>query len=375
MGVRPERHVEGAWGLVTRWGSAEQCHGAPRGMMRSAAYEINQPHAIGPIPHSHQSGNDSGWLVTYSGHGPTSAAAMKRDELADLTAFVTIADEASFTRAAARMDTSQSALSYTIRRLEARLGVRLLNRTTRSVAPTEAGERLLGALRPALSSIGGMLDELSKLQEKPSGTVRITASRHAARTVLWPVISSLLPQYPDLSVEISVSGALTDIVTERFDAGVRLGEMVAADMIAVPIGPPLRMALVASPAYLQAHASPARPHDLTSHRCINIRMQSSGGLYAWEFEKDGRGVNVRVEGNLVLNDMDMVLQAAEEGQGMAFSMEDQVREQLKTGRLVRLLEDWCPPFPGYHLYYPSRRQSSAAFSLLVKALRDQHESA
>lgn len=299
---------------------------------------------------------------------------MKRDELADLTAFVTIADEASFTRAAARMDTSQSALSYTIRRLEARLGVRLLNRTTRSVAPTEAGERLLGALRPALSSIGGMFDELSQLQEKPSGTVRITASRHAARTVLWPVISALLPQYPDLSVEISVSGALTDIVAERFDAGVRLGEMVAADMIAVPIGPPLRMALVASPAYLKAHAAPARPHDLTSHRCINIRMHSSGGLYAWEFEKEGRGVNVRVEGNLVLNDMDMVLQAAEEGQGMAFSMEDQVQEQLNSGRLVRLLEDWCPPFPGYHLYYPSRRQSSAAFSLLVKALRDQHES-
>lgn len=297
---------------------------------------------------------------------------MKRDELADLTAFVTIADEASFTRAAARMDTSQSALSYTIRRLEARLGVRLLNRTTRSVAPTEAGERLLGTLRPALASIGGMLDELSQLQEKPSGTVRITASRHAARTVLWPAISALLPQYPDLSVEISISGALTDIVAERFDAGVRLGEMVAADMIAVPIGPPLRMALVASPAYLRAHAAPTRPHDLTGHRCINIRMHSSGGLYAWEFEKDGRSVNVRVEGNLVLNDMDMVLTAAEEGQGMAFSMEDQVQERLHSGKLVRLLEDWCPPFPGYHLYYPSRRQSSAAFSLLVKALRDQH---
>jgi len=299
---------------------------------------------------------------------------MKRDELADLTAFVTIADEASFTKAAARMDTSQSALSYTIRRLEARLGVRLLNRTTRSVAPTEAGERLLGALRPALSSIGGMLDELSQLQEKPSGTVRITASRHATMTVLWPVITKLVPQYPELTVEVSVSGALTDIVAERFDAGVRLGEQVAADMVAVPVGPALRMALVASPEYLRTHEPPKRPHDLPGHSCINIRMPSSGGLYAWEFEKDGRGLNVRVEGSLILNDMELVLRAAREGLGMAYAIEDQVTEQLESGALVRLLEDWCPPFPGYHLYYPSRRQPSAAFSLLVRALREQHDS-
>lgn len=298
---------------------------------------------------------------------------MKRDELADLAAFVTIADEASFTRAAARMDTSQSALSYTIRRLESRLGVRLLNRTTRSVAPTEAGERLLSALRPALSSIGGMLNELSELQEKPSGSVRITTSRHAAKTVLWPVISKLARQYPDLRVEISVSGALTDIVTERFDAGVRLGEQVAADMIAVPVGPPLRMALVAAPSYLAKHAAPTRPHELPGHSCINIRMESSGGLYAWEFEKDGRGLNVRVEGNLIFNDMDLVLAAAAEGLGLAYCMEDYAQAQLENGSLVRLLEDWCPLFPGYHLYYPSRRQSSAGFSAVVQALRDQHQ--
>ncbi len=297
---------------------------------------------------------------------------MKRDELADLAAFLTIADEASFTRAAARMDTSQSALSYTIRRLESRLGVRLLNRTTRSVAPTEAGERLLGALRPALSSIGGMLDELSELQEKPSGSVRITTSRHAARTVLWPVISRLARQYPDLMVEVSVSGGLTDIVAERFDAGVRLGEQVAADMIAVPIGPPLRMALVAAPSYLAEHPAPTRPHELPGHSCINIRMQTSGGLYAWEFEKDGRGLNVRVEGNLIFNDMDLVLAAAVEGLGFAYCMEDHAQAQLENGTLVRLLEDWCPPFPGYHLYYPSRRQPSAGFSAVVQALRDQH---
>jgi len=298
---------------------------------------------------------------------------MKRDELADLTAFVTIAEEASFTRAAARMDTSQSALSYTIRRLESRLGVRLLNRTTRSVAPTEAGERLLGTLRPALSSISGMLDELSQLQEKPSGTVRITTSRHAALTVLWPVIRRLQPEYPELAIEVSVNGALTDIVAERFDAGIRLGEQVAADMVAVPIGPPLRMALVASPSYLGTHAAPRRPHDLTDHNCINVRMQSSGGLYAWEFEKDGRGLNVRVEGNLVFNDMEMVLMAAREGLGLAFAMEDHFEADLAAGTLVRLMDDWCPPFPGYHLYYPSRRQPSAAFSVLVGALRAQHE--
>lgn len=297
---------------------------------------------------------------------------MKRDELADLAAFVTIADEASFTRAAARMDTSQSALSYTIRRLESRLGVRLLNRTTRSVAPTEAGERLLSALRPALSSIGGMLDELSELQDKPSGSVRITTSRHAANTVLWPVISRLARQYPDLLVEVSVSGALTDLVAERFDAGVRLGEQLAADMIAVPIGPPLRMALVVAPSYLADHAAPSRPHELPNHPCINIRMQSSGGLYAWEFEKDGRSLNVRVEGNLIFNDMDLVLAAAIEGLGFAYCMEDQAKSHLENGTLVRLLEDWCPPFPGYHLYYPSRRQSSAGFSAVVQALRDQH---
>lgn len=294
---------------------------------------------------------------------------MRREELVDLNAFLTVAEEQSFTRAAAKLGTSQSALSHTIRRLESRLGVRLLTRTTRSVAPTEAGERLLGTLKPALDTIGAQLASLSELREKPAGTIRITTSEHAANTVLWPALETLLPDYPDIHVELSIDSGFTNIVTERFDAGVRLGEALAKDMIATRIGPDLRMAVVGSPAYLKTRPLPTTPQDLAEHQCINQRMLSSGALYAWELEKDGREVRVRVEGQLAFNNAAMIVRAATAGFGLGFVMEDQVRAHLADGRLVRVLEDWCPPFPGYHLYYPSRRQPSAAFAVLVEALR------
>lgn len=294
---------------------------------------------------------------------------MHREDLVDLNAFMAVAEERSFTRAAARLNTSQSALSHTIRRLEARLGVRLLTRTTRSVAPTAAGERLLGTLRPALEDIASELSLLGELREKPAGLIRITTSRHAAVSVLWPVLERLLPDYPDIQVEVSISSGLTDIVAERFDAGIRLGEQVAKDMIAVRISPELRMAVVGAPAYFEKHPRPIVPQDLSSHQCINLRMLSSGGLYAWELEKDGRELKVRVDGQLTFNDSQVMLEAAKSGIGLACTLEDNVRSMLDEGTLVRVLEDWCPPFAGYHLYYPSRRQPSAAFTLLVEALR------
>lgn len=294
---------------------------------------------------------------------------MRREDLVDLNALLTVAEEKSFTRAAAKLGTSQSSLSHTIRRLEARLGVRLLTRTTRSVAPTAAGERLIGKLRPALASIGSELASLSELRDKPAGTIRITTSEHAANMVLWPALERLLLDYPDIHIELSIDSGLTDIVTERFDAGIRLGEAVAKDMIAVRIGPDLRMAVVGSPAYFDKRPVPRTPHDLGEHRCINLRFLSGGGLYAWELEKKGRQVRVRVEGQLAFNNVPMIIRAATAGFGLGFVMEDRVREHLADGRLVRVLEDWCPPFSGYHLYYPSRHQPSAAFSLLVDALR------
>ena len=294
---------------------------------------------------------------------------MRRDELGDLAAFLAVAEERSFTRAAARLGTSQSALSHTVRRLEARLGLRLLTRTTRSVAPTEAGERLLATLRPAFDEIDARLAALSELRDKPAGTIRITTGQHAAETILWPALLRLLPHYPDVRVELSVDQALTDIVAERYDAGVRLGEQVARDMIAVRIGPDIRMAVVGAPAYFATRPKPKTPHDLTHHTCINLRFPTLGGLYAWEFEKDGRALNVRVDGPLVFNVMPMILKAATDGFGLAFVLEDQAAPLIADGRLVRVLADWCPPFPGYHLYYPSRRQLTPAFALLVESLR------
>lgn len=294
---------------------------------------------------------------------------MRRDELSDLMAFLTVAEERSFTRAAAKLGTSQSALSHTVRRLETRLGLRLLTRTTRSVAPTEAGERLIETLRPAFDGIDDQLAALSALRERPAGTIRITTSKRAVETILWPALSRLLRDYPDIKVELAVDNTLTDIVAERFDAGVRLGEAVAKDMIAVPIGPDLRMAVVGSPAYFAGRPPPRTPHDLTRHACINLRLPTRGGLYAWEFQKDGRELRVRVDGQLVFNDAEMVLEAARDGFGLACVLEDYVEADVAAGRLVRVLGDWCEPFSGYHLYYPSRRQPSPAFSLLVEALR------
>lgn len=294
---------------------------------------------------------------------------MRRDELADLSAFMVVAEERSFTRAAARLGVSQSALSHTIRRLEARLGLRLLTRTTRSVSATEAGERLIATLAPALSEIETGLAALGDLRDRPSGSIRITAGEHAAHTLLWPVLERFLPLYPEVRVEIATDQSLTDIVAERFDAGVRLGEQVAHDMISVRIGPDLRMLVVGSPSYFRAHGRPGTPHDLTDHTCINLRLPTYGGLYVWEFEKDGRALNVRVDGQLTFNDMDLVVRAAAAGLGLAIVMEDQAAPLLADGRLEAVLLDWTPPFTGYHLYYPSRRQPTQAFALLVEALR------
>jgi DNA-binding transcriptional LysR family regulator len=296
---------------------------------------------------------------------------MQREELVDLNVFLTVAEERSFTRAAAKLGTSQSALSHSMRRLESRLGLRLLNRTTRSVAPTEAGERLLRTLGPALNSVGTELALLNELSEKPAGTLRITSSEHAAEDILWPVLAKFLPRYPEIKIEICIENAFTDIVNERYDAGVRLGEQVAKDMIAVPIGPPVRMAVVGAPSYFAKHSAPKKPQDLIDHECINLRLRTSGEVYAWEFEKGAHELQVRVEGQFVLNRLSLILEAALDGLGLAYVPEARVRAQLAGGRLVRVLADWCPSFPGYHIYYPRRRQPAPAFALLLKALRYQ----
>jgi DNA-binding transcriptional LysR family regulator len=294
---------------------------------------------------------------------------MARQNVNDLLAFLVVARERSFTRAAAQLDVSQSALSHTIRGLEERLGLRLLTRTTRSVALTEAGERLMRTVAPKLEEIDAELAALTELRDKPAGTIRITAAEHSATTILWPALAKLLPRYPDIRVEVNVDYGLTDIVAERYDAGVRLGEQVAKDMIAVRIGPDFRMAVVGAPAYFAGHPKPVRPQDLTTHRCINIRLPSYGGIYAWEFEKRGRALRVRVEGQLVFNNMALRKNAVLAGMGLAYLPEDQVGPHLADGRLIQVLADWCPPFPGYRLYYPSRRQMAPAFAVLAEALR------
>ena len=287
----------------------------------------------------------------------------------DLMAFLAVARERSFTRAAAQLGVSQSALSHAIRGLEERLGLRLLTRTTRSVAPTEAGERLIRTVGPKFEQIDSELAALTELREKPAGTIRITAGEHAAQAVLWPALTTLLPRYPDIKVELMIDYGLTDIVAERYDAGVRLGEQVAKDMIAVRIGPDFCMAVVGAPAYFEKRPKPKKPQDLTAHDCINIRLPTYGGIYAWEFEKRGRELKVRVEGQLVFNNIALRLNAVLAGRGLAYLPEDQVAPYLADGRLVRVLDDWCAPFPGYHLYYPSRRQPAPAFAVLVEALR------
>jgi DNA-binding transcriptional LysR family regulator len=292
-----------------------------------------------------------------------------RQNINDLLAFVAVAKEQSFTRAAAKLGVSQSALSHTIRGLEERLGLRLLTRTTRSVAPTEAGERLLRTVGPRFDEIDAELTALSALRNKPAGTIRITAGEHPAYAILWPVLSRLLPHYPDIKVEIIIDYGLTNIVAERYDAGVRLGEQVERDMIAVRIGPDMRMAVVGAPSYFARRPQPKKPQDLTVHDCINIRLPTYGGVYAWEFEKSGRELKVRVEGSLVFNNLALRINAALAGFGLAYLPEDQVAMQIADRQLIRVLADWCPPFSGYHLYYPSRRQVAPAFAVLVDALR------
>jgi len=294
---------------------------------------------------------------------------MVQENFNDLATFAVVAKEQSFTRAAAKLGVSPSALSQTIRNLEERLGLRLLTRTTRSVASTEAGERLLRTVAPRFDEIEEELAALSELRDKPAGTIRITAGEHPSIAVLQPALRRLLPDYPDIKVEIVVDYGLTDIVIEGYDAGVRLGDQVAKDMIAVRIGPDIRMAVVGSPAYFEAHPKPQTPQHLTSHNCINMRFPTYGGLFAWEFEKNGHELRVRVEGQTIVNNIGLRLNSALDGLGLAYMPEDQAIAHIADGRLIRVLDDWCPLFSGYHLYYPSRRHASPAFALLVDILR------
>jgi DNA-binding transcriptional LysR family regulator len=296
---------------------------------------------------------------------------MRRLDLNNLSAFLVVARERSFTRAAAQLGVSQSALSHTIRGLEEKLGIRLLTRTTRGVSPTEAGERLLANVGPYYEGIEIELAALSELRDKPAGTVRISAHDHAADTILWPKLSKLLPDYPELRIEINIDYGMIDIVEQRFDAGVRHGDRVAKDMIAMRIAPDMRMAVVGSPSYFSTRKKLVRPQELTTHNCANLRLATYGGLYAWEFAKAGKELQVQVQGQMIFNTTLQMLTAALQGYGLAFVPEDLVRQHVAEGRLVRVLEDWCPAFPGYHLYYPSRRQSSPAFALVLKALQYQ----
>ena len=294
---------------------------------------------------------------------------MQRTNLNDLVAFLTVARERSFTKAAAKLAISQSTLSHLVRDLETRLGIRLLTRTTRSVAPTEAGERLLTTVGPRLDEVELELASLNELRDKPRGTIRITSTDYGTDTILWPKLAPFLRKYPEIKIEIITDYGLTDIVTQRYDAGVRPGEQVAKDMIAVRIGPDIRMAVVGAPSYFRERPEPKKPQDLVHHKCINLRLPTHGGLYAWEFEKGSRELRVRVEGQLNFNGTAQMLNAALAGFGLAYVPDDLVQPYLAKLRLKRVLEEWCQPYSGYHLYYPSRRQPSAAFALLVDALR------
>jgi DNA-binding transcriptional LysR family regulator len=294
---------------------------------------------------------------------------MANEKIHDLQAFLAVAREQSFTKAATKLGLTPSALSHTIKALEARLGVRLLARTTRNVAPTEAGERLVRSVGPHFDQIEAELRALGELRDKPAGTVRITCTDDAIVTVFQPMLAGFLEQYPDITVEISVDYGFTNIVEQRIDAGVRLGESLSKDMIGVRIGPDWRFAVVGSPAYFERRSPPQTPQDLTNHKAINLRLTTAGGIYAWELKKDGRELNVRVEGQLVFNTIMPVLDAAADGLGLAYLPLDLARPYLEDGRLVEVLADWCPYFQGYHLFYPNRRQASPAFAALVEALR------
>lgn len=292
---------------------------------------------------------------------------MRIDQLNDLAVFRVVAVERSFTRAAARLGVTQSALSQTLKRLEAELGVKLLVRTTRSVAPTYAGEQLLATLGPAMADIAASLDALKSQRDEPGGTIRVTTGKHAADTVLWPALAQLLPRHPDIDVQVSVDNNYVDIVAERFDAGIRLGEQLERDMIGIPIGPALRMAVVGSPAYFARHGRPRTPAELRDHRCICF-MRRDGAIPAWEFEKDGRKVAIKAAAGTVFNDGALLIKAAMAGLGVSYIMEDQVAAALSDGALERVLEDWCMPFPGYFLFYPNRRHPLTAFTVFVAAL-------
>lgn len=294
---------------------------------------------------------------------------MSRRNLRDLQVFVTVAREGSFTRAAAQLGVSQSALSQAIRGLEERLGLRLLTRTTRSVSVTEAGERLLATVGQRFDDIEAELDALTALRDKPAGNVRITCGENVLRSILLPRLLPLLHEFPDINIEFDVNYGLRNIVADRFDAGVRLGESVDRDMIAMPIGPPIRMAAAASPAYFAANPPPKKPTDLLAHRCITLRLPTYGGVYVWEFERRGKPVNVHTTGQLIFNTTPPMIEAALDGLGVVFVPENELTPWLQDGRLVRVLADWCPPFDGYYLYYPSRRQPSPAFSRVLEALR------
>ncbi len=292
---------------------------------------------------------------------------MRIDQLKDLAVFRVVAAERSFTGAAVRLGVTQSALSQTLKRLEAELGVKLLVRTTRSVAPTHAGEQLLATLDPAMADIAASLDVLKSQRGEPGGTIRIATGKHAADTVLWPALAELLPRHPDIHVEVSVDNHYVDIVAERFDAGIRMGEQLERDMVGIPIGPALRMAVVGTPAYFARHGYPRTPAELRNHRCIRF-MRRNGTIPAWEFEKDGRKIAIKADAGAVFNDGDLLIKAATAGLGLSYIMEDQVVAALADGELERVLEDWCPAFPGYYLFYPNRRHPAAAFTVFVAAL-------
>jgi DNA-binding transcriptional LysR family regulator len=296
---------------------------------------------------------------------------MPRDGYTDLLAFIRVAREGSFTRAAAQLGVSPSALSHSVRTLEARMDVRLLTRTTRSVSVTEAGARLYETTAPRFEEIDAELRAATERRKKPSGTVRITTAEHAANTILWPKLSRILPDHPDITVEITVDYSRSDIVSERYDAGVRLGDELAKDMIAVRISPDMRIAVVGSPAYFASEGTPRTPHDLAGHNCINLRLPTHGGLLVWDFRKGKRDIKVRVTGQWIYNSISPIVRTALAGQGLGFLPEDAVAEHIADGRLIRVLDDWCQPYTGYHLYYPSRRQSSGALAVIVEALRHQ----
>lgn len=294
---------------------------------------------------------------------------MPRDGYTDLLAFIHVAREGSFTRAAAQLGVSPSALSHSVRALEARMDVRLLTRTTRSVSVTEAGARLFESTASRFEEIDAELLAATEQRKRPAGTVRITTTEHAANTILWPKLSKILPDYPDITVEVTVDYNRSDIVADRYDAGVRLGDELAKDMIAVRIGPDMRIAVVGSPTYFADKTKPKTPHDLAEHNCINLRLPTHGGLLTWDFQKGKRKLNVRVTGQWIYNSISPIVRAVLAGQGLAFAPEDAVAEYIADGRLICVLDDWCQPYTGYHLYYPSRRQSSGALAVIVEALR------